>query len=82
MRYKFHTASGARYLIDTDKMTWKRGAEATLPGHEDIPGLAVNKGPLVSLPDLYIGEPAIIDYGPGMLEFIRTTPVILIELLD
>lgn len=80
MRYRFDTLSSARYLIDTDAMTWKRANDK--PGHRNILGLDVNEGDLHSAPNVTVGIGAYIQFGPGLYDYIRTTPVMRVELLD
>jgi hypothetical protein len=80
MRYKFATLSGSEYLIDTDKMTWKR--RNLKEGHESIIGLDINEGRLFEIPEIWIGERASIQYGEEEYDYIHTTQVVRIELLS
>lgn len=76
MRYKFSTASGAEYKIDTEAMTWKRRHPTTpIMGAEGLEG-----GRLAFEPSVSIASRAKIwDTEEGL---IYTTRVVRIELLS
>lgn len=80
MRYSFYTLSGARYLIDTDLMRWKRDGQKS--NQEAIYGLGKTEGELFDVPDIHIGERAYIQVGLGLGDHIVCTQVQRIELLD
>lgn len=80
MRFKFATLSGSRYLIDTDKMTWER--KNVIRHHEQIMGLDTNSGILTHFPEIRIGRSAYLKFGLEADDYIHTTQVQSIELLD
>lgn len=63
--------NNSRYYIDTNLMTWKRDKTARSGNL-----LGIEAGPLVSIPDIIVGERCLIAEGPsGHLITIHTSPV-------
>lgn len=81
MRYRFHTLSAAFYVIDTVAMTWTRHTpQPQTPAN--ILGMTENSGTLTLEPKIEIGQRAILQIGPGLHDYILTTAVQRIELLE
>lgn len=83
MKYRMHTESSAMYLIDEDKMTWKRNRPTSGPWEgETVLGLDKDEGKLHDpLPEPSLNERAIIQIGPTLMDYITTTRVVRLELL-
>ena len=85
MRYRFHTLSGAFYIIDEVNLTWERHTpRAETP--KQILGLEETSGKLKVAPVILIGYRGelVIDAPdlPAGYDRVFTTPVQRIELLD
>ena len=78
MRYSVHTMSGSMYIIDDGEMTWKRRNNNL--GHEEILYFNHDSGTFPVAPDVAIMEPMYITLPDG--GYIRTSPVVRIEMLD
>ena len=86
MRYAIHTRSGARYMIDESKMTWKRDGsnsdQDVVMGVDTMLGNDGKSGTLYTLPLIQIGYRATIQIGRSYSDYITTTAVQRIELLE
>jgi len=80
VRYSFYTLSGARYMIDTDLMLWKRDGEKS--NQRVVWGLGKTEGELFAVPDVLIGERGYLQIGPDLRDSLYYTEVQRIELLD
>jgi hypothetical protein len=56
------TWSGAKYTLDSERLTWKR--ESDRPLRWTNPDKHDQSGTMVYMPEIYIGEPMFIHIGP------------------